>query len=136
MTLENIFKKFVLFQFIIFIFAILFLIFFENENLIDLQDSLNLDSFLNQYDQFNILIILFLIMHLVSLYMIYKFYRLGRTLYLLTFLFFLILSLIDGNIVMSSIMYSLDYIDAVFTGVILTLIYLSPLKEKFDKSNN
>ena len=135
-SLESPFKKLVILEFLIFIIGIILGFFFADENLNNLQENLNSDSFLIQSELYPLFGIMFLIIYLISLYMIYKFKRLGRILYLISFLFYLFFIIIDGNVVLSSVINSFNYIEAIITGAILSLIYLSPLKEKFDKSNN
>ena len=127
MNLKNIFKKFVLLDLLLIILVIL-TIFFENEMITSFNEHVN-----QTIDMFGFVALIYFVVWLVSLYFLYKFKKNGKQLYLFTFIFGVILSLLMGASAQSSISYIIDGLGWANSGAILSLLYFSPIKKEFDK---
>ena len=127
MNLKNIFKKFVLLDLLLIILVIL-TIFFENEMITSFNEHVNQTT-----DMFGFVALIYFVVWLVSLYFLYKFKKNGKQLYLFTFIFGVILSLLMGASAQSSISYVVDGLGWANSGAILALLYFSPIKKEFDK---
>ena len=84
-------------------------------------------------DMFGFVALIYFVVWLVSLYFLYKFKKNGKQLYLFTFIFGVILSLLMGASAQSSISYIIDGLGWANSGAILALLYFSPIKKEFDK---
>jgi len=127
MNLKNIFKKFVLLDLLLLI-LVISTIFFENETITSFNEHVNQTT-----DMLIFVSLIYLIIWLVSLYFLYKFKKNGKQLYFFTFIFGIILSLLMGASAQSSISYIVDGLGWANSGVILALLYFSPIKKEFDK---
>lgn len=79
------------------------------------------------------LLITFLLIFLFSLILLYLFKPIGRPLYLVSILLMLFISMFSGDAIEYSILYPLEYFGSFLEVFILYLIYLSPLRNEFDK---
>ena len=127
MNLKNIFKKFVLIDLLLVILGVSTL-FFENETIMSFNE--NVDPTTGMFDLIGLIYIL---AWLISLYFLYKFKQIGKQFYFFIFIFGIILSLLMGASAQSSISYVLDGLSWANSGVILALLYFSPIKKEFDK---
>ena len=125
MNLKNTFKKFVLLDLLLLIFAVSSL-FFENETIISFNESVEPLS-----DMYGLVVLLYLIAYLSCLFFLYKFKKVGKQSYLFLFIFGVLLSLLMGESAQGPVSYVADGLGWVNTGVILSLLYFSPIKKEF-----
>ena len=130
MNLKIIFKRFVLIDLAIVILLIIS-IFFQSEIVTTFNETINPEN--NMSDMLAILAIIYLIAWLVSLYLLYKFKPIGKQIYLFVFIFGSILSLLMGINAFGPIEYLIEGLSWATSGVILALLYFSPIKKEFDK---
>ena len=81
-----------------------------------------------------ILILMILIFHFISLYLLYKFKSIGRKIYVLTSVLFYGLIFVipfQDILITDRFEYILESTTSILTGVILTMIYLTDIREKF-----
>lgn len=67
----------------------------------------------------------------VSYYLIYKFKKIGRTIFLITIIVIFPLNFYLGAEVLHPIDSSVDFLLSLVDGALLTLMYVSPLKDRF-----
>jgi len=127
MNLKNIFKKFVLIDLLLIIVGVSAL-FFENETIMSFNENVDPTS-----GMFDLIGLIYILAWLISLYFLYKFKQIGKQFYFFIFIFGIILSLLMGASAQSSISYVLDGLSWANSGVILALLYFSPIKKEFDK---
>ena len=125
MNLKDIFKKFILLDFLLLLLSISSL-FFENETIISFNESVSPMS-----DMFGLIILIYLFTFLFCLFFLYKFKKIGKQLYLFLFILGVILSLLMGDSAQGPISYVVDGLSWTNSGVILTLLYFSPIKKEF-----
>ena len=127
MNLKNIFKKFVLLDLLLIVLGVSNL-FFENETILSFNENVDPMS-----DMLGLITLIYLVAWLICLYFLYKFKQIGKQFYFFIFIFGIILSLLMGASAQSSISYVLDGLSWANSGVILALLYFSPIKKEFDK---
>ena len=125
MNLKNTFKKFILLDLLLLILGVSTL-FFENETIISFNESVNPMS-----DMYGLVVLLYLLAYLTCLFFLYKFKKVGKQLYLLLFILGVMLSLLMGDSAQGPISYVLEGLGWANAGVILTLLYFSPIKKEF-----
>jgi len=128
MSLEKIFKNLILLNIGMFILIILSSN-YQSTILIELTKSLDPGFFDTKFGV--VLVIIILLMYLVSVYYLYKFRSIGKSLFLLTIAAYIICLYLGKIQIIGQVTYILQYIATLTDGAILTLIYFSPLKEKF-----
>jgi hypothetical protein len=128
MSLEKIFKNLILLNIGMFILIILSSN-YQSTILIELTKSLDPDFFDTKFGV--VLVIIILLMYLVSVYCLYKFRSIGKSLFLLTIAAYIICLCLGKIQIIGQVTYILQYIATLTDGAILTLIYFSPLKERF-----
>ena len=101
-------------------------IFFENDTIISFNESVNPMS-----DMYGLVVLLYLVAFLVFLFFLYKFKKVGKQLYLFLFIFGVLLSLLMGDSAQGPISYVIDGLGWANAGVILSLLYFSPIKKEF-----
>ena len=77
--------------------------------------------------------LIFLILYLVNLYLLYKFKNLGKQMYLFIFIMSIVISLLSGTNASGPVMYTIDGLSWLISGVILGFLYFSPIKKEFEK---
>jgi hypothetical protein len=125
MNLKNTFKKFVLLDLLILILGISSL-FFENDTILSFNESVDPMS-----DMYGLVVLLYLVAFLVCLFFLYKFKKVGKQLYLFLFIFGVLLSLLMGDSAQGPISYVIDGLSWTNSGIILSLLYFSPIKKEF-----
>ena len=126
MNLKTIFKRLILLDLLV-ILAILSSVFFESKEVMNFNESVPIaDSFL-------ILAGVWLLAALVSLYLLYNFKKIGKQLYLGVFISGLVLALIGGPAATDAWMYVLDAIECAISGVLIFILYFTPIKKEFEK---
>ena len=129
--MENIFKKIiVLYPMLIILYIVLGLVYpIDNEilKIVESDDGIIFNGALF----FDIITILVILSFIASLILLYKFYNIGRILFIFSYIFLLIVSIDLGYQGFSPNEYIIDYICGGLDGVLLFLMYFSPLKEKF-----
>ncbi len=128
MSIEKIFKNLILLNIGMFILIILSTQ-YQSSLLIELTKSLGPGFFDTKFGV--VLVIIILLMYLVSVYCLYNFKPIGRSLFLLTIAGYIICLLLGKIQIIGQVTYVLQYIATLTDGAIITLIYFSPLKEKF-----
>ena len=125
MNLKNTFKKFVLLDLLLLIFGVSSL-FFENETIISFNESVDPMS-----DMYGLVVLLYLIAYLSCLFFLYKFKKVGKQSYLFLFIFGVLLSFLMGDSAQGPLSYVVDGLGWANAGVILSLLYFSPIKKEF-----
>ena len=126
MSLKTIFKRLILLDFLLFL-VIISSAFFESKEVMNFNESVPIaDSFL-------ILAVVWLLAALVSLYLLYNFKKIGKQLYLGVFISGLVIALIGGPIASDAWMYVLDAIECSIGGVLIFILYFTPIKKEFEK---
>ena len=129
-NLEKIFKNIILIHFLLFIVSVIWDLFLANEETMDLASQLGETEMLsNTY--FIFFAIITLILYLLNLFFLYKFYSFSKNLFLILLVLFYALLLFSGLILFEPLGYIFDDLVALSQGAILTLLFLTPLKEIF-----
>jgi len=128
MSQKIIFKRLVLFNFLT---AVFFLISpFLN---IESEEVLNFNNSVEMNDIVFLIVILWLIAFIISSYMLYNFKKTGKQLYLIAIILGVIISLFSGSIALDPISYLVDGLGWAFTGIILYILYFTPIKKEFEQ---
>ena len=131
MNLENIFRYLVLANLGIFVLIIMSS---YSQNSLILEYSQNLEPGFFDTQLGLVLVLLILLMYLIAIYCLYNFIPLGKSLFLYTIISY-IFCLYFGKIqIIGQITYILQYLGTLTDGAILTLLYFSPIKLKFNKN--
>ena len=131
MNLENIFRYLVLANLGIFVLIIMSS---YSQNSLILEYSQNLEPGFFDTQLGLVLVLLILLMYLIAIYCLYNFKPLGKSLFLYTIISY-IFCLYFGKIqVIGQVTYILQYLGTLTDGAILTLLYFSPIKLKFNKN--
>ena len=129
-NLEKAFKNIILIHFLLFIATTIWELFLVNEKTMDLASQLGETEMLsNTY--FIVFAIVTLILYLLNLFFLYKFYSFSKNLFLILLILFYAQSLFSGLILFVPFGYILDDLVALSQGAILTLLFLTPLKDRF-----
>lgn len=133
MNLEKIYKNIVLVHVLLFIFAIIYEFFFINDETVNLSIQLGSQEI---YDNTYFLIfgIITLILYLINLFFLYKFYSFSKNLFVILLLLFYFQYFFLGLLVYEPLEFFLNDLITLTQGALLTLIFLTPLKEKFKNS--
>ena len=135
MTIENVFRKLVYLQFILYPLIIFKLYFFPNS--IAPQD---LSFAVKRYSEeilpetpisITIVFLIILIINLFSLFKLLKFSNFWRQVYLFTFIFMMLFTFLEDFTYVDSLEIFLDYLTYICTTILLTMSYFSPLNKKF-----
>ena len=127
MSQKIIFKRLVLFNFLT---AVFFLISpFLN---IESEEVLNFNNSVEMNDLVFLIVILWLIAFTISSYMLYNFKKTGKQLYLIAIILGVIISLFSGSIAFDPISYLVDGLGWAFTGIIIYILYFTPIKKEFE----
>ena len=133
MNLVKIFKNLILANIFMFV-LIIISAYFQNSLILEYSQKLEPGFFDTQLGL--VLVLLILIMYVISVYCLYNFKPLGKQLFLFIIILY-IMCLYFGKIqIISQVTYILQYIATLTDGAILTLLYFSPIKEKFNKIKN
>ena len=129
-NLEKFFKNIILIHFLLFIVSVIWDLFLANEETMDLASQLGETEILsNTY--FIFFAIIALILYLLNLFFLYKFYSFSKNLFLILLVLLYAQSLFSGLILFEPLGYILDDLVTLSQGAILTLLFLTPLKERF-----
>ena len=123
---KDLFKKLIIYNFLIFIVTIIYVFFFQSKQV----ENINEYLFENYSTLEMILIVIFIFIHLVSFYFLFIFKKIGTTLFTLSLVGVLILTLFQP-VVFDGIEYTLDTISNILSGGILILMYFTNLKKEF-----
>ncbi|MDC1378899.1 hypothetical protein N8267_03400 [Pelagibacteraceae bacterium] len=126
MNLKTIFKRLILLELLL-IFVVFFATFFESEEVLSFNESMPID------DSITILLVVWLLALFVSLYLLYNFKKIGKQLFLVVFISGLVLALILGPSAVDSWLYVLDAIECSISGVLIFILYFTPIKKEFEK---
>ena len=128
MNLKTIFKRLVLFDFLISI-LIITSIAFQSTEVADFNKY-----FENDYSNSLLIVagILYLV-YIVNLFFLYKFKRIGKQIYFILWIVLIILSLLLPPLAIDSWSYVIDGLSWANSGAILVLLYFTPIKKEFDK---
>ena len=129
-NLEKVFKNIILIHFLLIIGTVIWDLFLGNEETIDLASQLGETEMLSN-TFFIFFAIVTLILYLLNLFFLYKFYSFSKNLFLILLVLFYVQSLFSGLILFEPLGYILDDLAALSQGAILTLLFLTPLKERF-----
>ena len=90
-------------------------------------------ALMDEYVFGTILVLPLLLAYIIAYVLMYKLKPLGRTLFLWTNIVALFLYFFTGPVILDELTATLDNLLVLFDGVILGIVYFSPLKEKFTK---
>ena len=127
MNLKTIFKRLILLDLLLII-LIIVSIFFESEEVLRFNESLNPIS--------NMILTLsgiLLLVYLINLFLLYRFISIGKQMYLIVFILGIILCLILGAGAVDPWLYVIDGLGWSVSGALLILLYFSPIKKEFEK---
>jgi hypothetical protein len=123
---KDLFKKLIIYNFLTFIIITIYFFFFQSKQVENLNEYL-----FKNYSTFEaVLTIILLLIHLLSFYFLFIFKKIGISLFTLSLIGILILTLFQP-IVFDGIEYVLDIISNILSGGILVLIYFTNLKNEF-----
>ena len=125
MNIENIFKRVIILNFLIMMLVFLIEIFIPSYEIDENTPISTID----------IILIVFLLVYLYNLYLLYNFKSLGKTLYFPLFCFSLGIIFAIPLELLNTTNYFLIFIESILgtlTGVILTFIYYTDIKLKFE----
>ena len=129
-NLEKVFKNMILIHFLLFIVSVIFDVFLANEETMDLASQLGETEMLsNTY--FIFFAIVTLILYLLNLFFLYKFYSFSKILFLILLVLLYAQSLFSGLILFEPLGYILDNLVILSQGALVTLLFFTPLKERF-----
>ena len=128
MKIENFFKYLILTNIFLFISIILS---FKYQSITVIELSKNLDKGFFDTSLGLLIVIFILILYIFALYCLYNFKKFGKNLFLYVVLFYILCILLGKIQILNPITYSLQYIATLTDGAILTLVYFSPIKDKF-----
>jgi magnesium-transporting ATPase (P-type) len=123
---EGLFKKLIIYNFLIFIVYLIYTFFFQSKQV----ENLNEYLFKNYSTLETVLIVILLFVHLFSFYLLFIFKKIGISLFTFSLIGVLILTLFQP-IVFDGLEYVLDIISNIISGGILILMYFTDLKNKF-----
>jgi len=136
MNLENIFKRTILIYALSEIIAIVFQLTLEGRIIGEEYVKINSDLPSFYGDSFLFTALIFgvlgvLIVHLISLYLLYKFKPIGKQIYVYSLVIVIIFLLPFFHDISSGPMYVIDLIGTILSGIILSFLYFTPIKDKF-----
>ena len=131
MNLEKIFKNLILANIGMFI-LIIISAYFQNNLILEYSQKLEPGFFDTQLGLAAVLLIL--LMYIMAVYCLYNFKPLGKSLFIYTIISYIICLYFGKIQIVGQVTYILQYITTLTDGAILTLLYFSPIKEKFNKS--
>ena len=126
MSLKTIFKRLILLELLL-ILAMTSSIFFESKEVMSFNESVPIA------DGIVIFLVVWLLALFASLYLLYNFKKIGKKLFLGVFILGLVLALISGPLATDSWMYVLDAIECYIGGVLIFILYFTPIKKEFEK---
>lgn len=129
-NLEKTFKNIILIHVLIFCASSVWEIFLANEDMINLSNELD-ESALLSNTYLIIFAVITLIVYLLNLFFLYKFYSFSKNLFCILLILFYAQFLFAGITIFEPFGYFLDDLFALSQGVILALLFFTPLKEKF-----
>ena len=91
------------------------------------------DQYNNSFDGIFEIGLLFLIAYLINIYLLYTFKKFGKPLFLIITFIGFFLSMALGPIAFDAWEYVVDSVFSMSSGAILVLLFLSPIKNKFDQ---
>tara|TARA_B100000686_G_C16427232_1_gene780218 strand:- start:89 stop:478 length:390 start_codon:yes stop_codon:yes gene_type:complete len=128
MKIENLFKYLIIANIFLFISIILS---FKYQSTTVIELSKNLDKGFFDTSAGLLIVIFILVLYIFALYCLYNFKKFGKNLFLYVVLFYIFCILLGKIQILNPLSYSLQYIATLTDGAILTLIYFSPIKDKF-----
>ena len=129
--MEKIFKNLVIASAVAWVTYIIFITLYPNSLLSEELAAIRNANFDKLDDMFGLFMILIIIVVFVSYYLIYKFKKIGRTIFLMLVLITVPLGFYMGPQILSPFDYLFEYLISVLDGALLTLMYVSPLKDRF-----
>ena len=128
MDLEKIFKNLLIAQGILLVILIIAELNMPSEYY-EINEMIQSDFSLSEVFMF--LSLIFLIAIFVSLILLYRYVSFGKKFYVIVFIVGTVLQLLAGAYVLHAFTLTIITIHAVLTGATLTLLFFSPIKDKF-----
>ena len=128
MDLEKIFKNLIIADFVSMFFVIISAMIMPKE-LMEISEYLPAGIYQTEFGA--VLSILILIAYAISLVLLYRYVSYGKKVYVAITVISIILDLAGGAYIMTSISFNLAIIGSMISGAILTLLFFSPIKDKF-----
>jgi hypothetical protein len=135
MKVENIFKKIIYLQFILFIILVIKYFFFPNSIA-----PADLSFAIKRYSEeimpdisypIYVVFLIILIINLFSLFKLLKFSNFWRQVYLFTFIFIMLLTFLEKFSYIDSLEIFLEDLTTICSTILLTMSFLPPLNKKF-----
>ncbi len=123
---KDLFKKLIIYNFLIFIFTVIYTFFFQSKQV----ENINEYLFKNYSTIETVLIFILVIVHLISFYFLFVFKKIGTSLFTFSLIGVLILTLFQPT-VFDGVEYTLDAISNILSGGILILMYFTNLNNEF-----
>ena len=133
MNLENIFKRTILLYALSEIVAIVFQYTLEGRIIGEEYVKINSDLPSFYGDSFFLPAFFFgvVIVNVFSLYLLYKFKPIGKQIYVYSLVIIIIFLLLFFHDISSGPMFVIDLIGTILSGIILSFLYFTPIKDKF-----
>ena len=128
MDLEKIFKNLIIADFVA-MFLIIISAMSMPKDLMEISEYVPAGIYETEFGA--VLSILILIAYAISLILLYRYVSYGKKVYVAVIVIGVILDLAGGAYVMTSISFNLAAISHLISGAILTLLFFSPIKDKF-----
>jgi|TARA_B110000971_G_C19974290_1_gene484196 hypothetical protein len=128
MNLEKIFKNLIILQFILFVFFISYGVFFGIED-----TSLEEDIAINNSE---VALLIVMLIYIINFYFLFKFKSIGKVLFvpLILIIYALCLSIPLEDLYMENhFLYLLDSFSMMIEGGIIAMLYLTNIKDRFEK---
>lgn len=123
---KDLFKKLIIYNFLIFIFTVIYTFFFQSKQV----ENINEYLFKNYSTIETVIIFILVIVHLISFYFLFVFKKIGTSLFTFSLIGVLILTLFQPT-VFDGVEYTLDAISNILSGGILILMYFTNLNNEF-----
>ena len=133
MDLEKIFKNFIIADLIVFVIFFINEFFYKSEEVSTISDQLSFgifDSETGAFLGFGFFVIM-IILYLISLFLLYRFMSFGKPLFTFVIIAILLVSIFSGPTISTALGSVIDSIEYIIEGAILTLLYFTPIKDKF-----
>ena len=136
MNLEKIFKNFIIADLIVFVLLFVNEIFYQSEEVSAISDQLSFGIFDSETGVllvFGFLVVL-LILYFISLFLLYRFMSFGKPLFTFVIIAGELFSIFSGPTISTALGSVIDSIEYIIVGAILTLLFFTPIKDKFKQT--
>ena len=136
MDLEKIFKNFIIADLIFIVIFILNEFFYQSEEVSTISDQLSFGIFDSETGVllvFGFFVVL-LILYFISLFLLYRFMSFGKPLFTFVIIAGELFSIFSGPTISTALGSVINSIEYIIVGAILTLLFFTPIKDKFKQT--